>query len=157
MGELVARKSTVNYCKEVVTPCVEQTEILFESHDITLTVDCPENVTVNADHDLLRIALTNYLTNAAKYGAKQTQVQLTVQEEQGILTTTVWNEGVGFSPGEQELLFAKFSWLKNQNTIKQRGSGLGLFLIKNIIDCIREKFGQSQNPDNGRNFASVFQ
>ena len=85
-----------------------------------LTVDCPENVTVQADHDLLRIALTNYLTNAAKYGATHTQVRLTVREEQGIITTIVWNEGVGFRPEEQALLFTKFSRLDNENTFKNR-------------------------------------
>jgi len=111
MGELVAHKAPVNYYKGIVEPCVTQTQILFESRDVTIAVDCPENVTVQADQDLLRIALTNYLTNAAKYGAAHTQVRLTVSEEQGGVSTTVLNEGAGFRPEEQSSLFSKFSRL----------------------------------------------
>lgn len=146
MGELVARKAPVNYYTEIVEPCVEHAQILFESREVALTLDCPENLTVQADHDLLRIALTNYLSNAAKYGATHTQVRLTVREEQGIISTTVWNEGAGFRPEEQALLFTKFSRLQNENTVKKRGSGLGLYLTKHIITLHRGKVWAESVP-----------
>ena len=92
MGKVVARKASVKYYKEIVEPCVDHTRIFFESRAVTLNVDCPENLTVQADQDLLRIALTNYLSNAAKYGAPHTQVRLTVREEPGgRISTTVWS------------------------------------------------------------------
>jgi PAS domain S-box-containing protein len=134
MGELAARKASVNYYKEIVEPCVEQNQVLFESRKLMLSIDCPKNLFVYADHDLLRIALTNYLTNAAKYGAPQTQARLVVTEEKGIISTSVWNEGAGFNQEDHVLLFTKFSRLKNENTMKQRGSGLGLYLVKIIIE-----------------------
>jgi K+-sensing histidine kinase KdpD len=117
-----------------VEPCVEHAQILFSSREVTLAVDCPENAVVQADQELLRIALTNYLTNAAKYGAEHTQVRLTVNEDNGKLTSAVWNEGAGFSPEEQSSLFGKFSRLANKNTLKNRGSGLGLYLTTYIIE-----------------------
>jgi signal transduction histidine kinase len=46
----------------------------------------------------------------------------------------VWNEGTGFRPEEQTALFSKFSRLQNQNTANKRGSGLGLYLTKHIIE-----------------------
>ena len=134
MGEFVARKTSVNYYKEIVESCVEQNRVLFESRKLTLSIDCPKKLYVYADHDLLRIALTNYLTNAVKYGAPQTQVRLLVDEDNGIVSTSVWNEGAGFQQEDQALLFTKFSRLKNENTRKQHGSGLGLYLVKSIIE-----------------------
>ena len=134
MGELAARKTPVNYYKEIVKPCVEQNQVMFESRKLTLKIDCPRNLTVYADQDLLRIALTNYLTNAAKYGASHTQACLVVIKDKGIISTSVWNEGAGFLRKDYTLLFTKFSRLKNENTIKQRGSGLGLYLVKSIIE-----------------------
>ena len=101
---------------------------------MTLTVTSPENLTAFADPELLRIALVNYLTNAAKYGAENKQATLTVVEEQGTISISVWNEGVGFKAEDREKLFAKFSRLKNKNTADKRGSGLGLFLIKSIVE-----------------------
>jgi len=133
-GELVVRKVPVDYCKDIVEPCVEHAQILFKSREVTLAVDCPNDVTIEADHELLGVSLTNYLTNAAKYGAEHTQVRLTVEENQGKLTTTVWNKGAGFHPEEQDSLFARFSRLDNKNTKRNRGSGVGLYLTKLIIE-----------------------
>jgi PAS domain S-box-containing protein len=147
MGELVARKAPVDYYQEIVEPCVEHTQIFFESREVTLTVDCPEDLTVQADPDLLRIALTNYLSNAAKYGAAHTQVRLTVCEEHGMISTTVWNEGTGFRPEEQASLFIKFSRLKNENTANKRGSGLGLYLTKHIIELHGGKVWAESVPE----------
>ncbi len=133
-GELPVRKSVVDYTEEVVKPCVEHTRILFNSHGMSVHVDAPEELMIEADSDLLQIALTNYLTNAAKYGREQSQVIVTVMEEQNSLSTTVRNEGGGFSAEERSALFARFSRLKNENTVKKRGSGLGLYLTKHILE-----------------------
>jgi signal transduction histidine kinase len=152
MGELVARKTPVNYYKEIVKPCVEHTQIFFESREVTLTVDCPDNLTVQADADLLRIALTNYLSNAAKYGAAHTQARLTVREEHGTISTTVWNEGTGFRPEEQVALFTKFSRLQNENTTNKRGSGLGLYLTKHIIELHGGKVWAESEPEQWAKF-----
>ena len=146
MGELIVRKAPVDYYKEIIEPCVEQCQLLFESREVTLAVNCPKDVTIQIDQDLLRIALSNYLTNAAKYGAKQTEIRLTVSEDKGILSTTVWNKGAGFRPAEKALLFSKFSRLKNENTIRQRGSGLGLYLIKHIIELHKGKVWADSDP-----------
>jgi signal transduction histidine kinase len=132
--ELIANKSQINFHKEVVIPCVEQTQSLFDSRRVILTVTSPEDLSIHADPELMRIALTNYLTNAAKYGEENKQAILTVAEEQGFLTVSVWNEGAGFSTEEKERLFQKFSRLKNPNTANKRGSGLGLFLVKHILE-----------------------
>jgi PAS domain S-box-containing protein len=156
MGELVVHKMPINYYDEVVEPCVEHAQILFKSREITLAVDCPEKLAVQADHELLRIALTNYLTNAAKYGAMHTEVRLTVNEDAGAITTTVWNQGAGFSPEEQALLFAKFSRLNNKNTLKNRGSGLGLYLTKHIIELHRGTVWAESVPDKWAKFCFSF-
>jgi PAS domain S-box-containing protein len=156
MGELVARKRPVNFYKEIVEPCLEHAQILFKSREVTPAVDCPEDVTVQADYELLRVALTNYLTNAAKYGAENTQVRLTVREDQGELTTTVWNKGAGFRPEEQALLFAKFSRLENKNTSRNRGSGLGLYLTKQIIELHNGKVWAESVPDQWAKFCFSF-
>jgi signal transduction histidine kinase len=155
MGELVARKAPVNYYKEIVSPCVEQTQILFESRDLSLSVTCPEDLVIQADHDLLRIALTNYLTNATKYAAVKTPVRLMVHQEDDNIITSVWNEGMGFLPEEQSLLFTKFSRLKNENSRKQRGSGLGLYLVKNIIDLHQGKVWAESTPGEWAKFSFI--
>lgn len=156
MGKLVARKSPINYISEVVEPCVEQAQVLFDSRGVTLTVKSPDNLIVLADPALLRIALTNYLTNAAKYGAENTRTILTIVEEQGIVSASVWNEGPGFSAEEHALLFTKFSRLKNENTVRKRGSGLGLYLTQHIMELHDGKVWAESDPGHWAKFCLTF-
>jgi signal transduction histidine kinase len=47
---------------------------------------------------------------------------------------SVWNEGDGFPPEEVDHLFEKFFRVRNSNTHAKRGSGIGLFTVKNIAE-----------------------
>ncbi len=155
-GELIAKKSEMNFHKEVVEPCVDQTRALFDSRKVTLSVTSPEHLTAFADSELLRIALVNYLTNAAKYSAEDGKATLTVVEEHGVITASVWNEGAGFTVEEKEQLFGKFSRLKNENTANKRGSGLGLFLLKRILDQHDGKVWAESEPGQWATFCFSF-
>ena len=82
----------------------------------------------------MRIGLGNLLSNAAKYGRESGQARLQAAVDGGQLTVCVWNEGPGFSQEDRKLLFGKFSRLRNPNTRDKRGSGLGLYLCKQVVD-----------------------
>ncbi len=155
-GELVPKKSPVHFHQEVVNACVDQTRALFDSRGVTLTVTSPEDLRVLVDPELMRIALTNYLTNAAKYGTENKQASLTVNVEQGFLTVSVWNEGIGFTVEEKESLFKKFSRLRNPNTANKRGSGLGLFLIRRILELHDGNVWAESEPGQWANFCFRF-
>jgi two-component system NtrC family sensor kinase len=133
-GELVARPSAFDLRRTVVEPAVDQTAIFFRSRKINVEVACPEGLTITADPELLRIALNNYLTNAAKYGREGGRAAVRVSVQDGSVRMTVRNDGEGFPVAEAEHLFEKFFRLKNANTHSKRGSGLGLFTVRNIAE-----------------------
>jgi signal transduction histidine kinase len=89
---------------------------------------------VFADPELMRIAVSNYLSNAAKYGKEGGRAELYFREENGTVKVSVWNEGDGFTPEEGKMLFSKFTRLRNKTTQDKRGSGLGLFLCKLVMN-----------------------
>jgi len=133
-GELSASIKEIDFYKSVVDPCVQQNLAMFDARGINLEVECPTELNVQADADLMRIALTNYLSNAAKYGTDNGRARLIVQTKDGQVIVRMWNEGPGFTEGEKESLFKKFSRLRNEASQGCRGSGLGLFLCKQIAD-----------------------
>jgi hypothetical protein len=102
---------------------------------MTVDVACPDDCVLDIDAELMRIALTNYLNNAAKYGNEGTVARLMGRVEGPEFIITVRNEGEGFTATEREALFKRFSRLKNTNTSSKRGSGLGLFLTKQIAEA----------------------
>jgi signal transduction histidine kinase len=133
-GELVASKSPIDLPKTVVEMAVDQTAVFFRSRNINVEVSCPSELPVVADPSLLRIALNNFLTNAAKYGREGGRAALTVKAEDGLVTLSVWNEGEGFPPEAAGHLFEKFFRVRNSSTHAKRGSGIGLFTVKNIAE-----------------------
>lgn len=151
-GELVASKSAIDFQAAVVAPCVQQAESLFSSRNMNLSVECPSSVNVQGDAELLRIALTNYLSNAAKYGREAGAARLEVRLADGQLSFSVWNEGAGFTPAESKALFGKFARLKNENTRNQRGSGLGLYLCQQIAELHGGHVCSESEPDRWARF-----
>ncbi|MFG0252350.1 MAG: cache domain-containing protein [Phycisphaerales bacterium JB038] len=133
-GELSIALEEADCRQDIVDPCVEQLHSLFRSRHMTLTVDCPEDIDMITDAGLIRIALSNYLSNAAKYGRDGGEVRLTVTAAPERVALQVWNEGAGFTEEEMGRLFQQFSRLKNENTRSKKGSGVGLFLCKHIAE-----------------------
>ncbi len=130
--ELQPEMRRIDLVADVVTPVVTQAESLFRSRDLVLEIETPESIPLDGDPELLRIALTNYVNNAAKYGREGGRARLTVTSCDG-WAVEMWNEGEGFLEIERASLFRKFSRLKNANTRSKKGSGLGLYLTDRII------------------------
>lgn len=133
-GELVANKAPIDLSKTVVEMAVDQTALFFRSRNMRVEVSCPKELPVVADPSLLRIALNNFLTNAAKYGREGGRATVTAKMEGDGVTLDVWNEGEGFPPEETGRLFEKFFRVRNSSTHAKRGSGIGLFTVKNIAE-----------------------
>jgi len=155
-GELTAERTDVDFRAEVVDPAVTQTQPLYDSRGITLDVDCPQPLPARADPELMRIALVNYLSNAAKYGAEGGRAELTVRVEDDRIVVSVWNEGPGFTLEEGKKLFEKFGRIRNANTRSKRGSGLGLFLCKQVLAQHNGQVEAASEPGAWARFSFTF-
>lgn len=92
------------------------------------------NYAVSGDKARLSVAVSNYLDNAVKYTPENGKIEILLEENGDDLRMSVSDTGIGVSPESARLLFSKFfrdKWAKSLHT---EGSGLGLFIIKNIIE-----------------------
>jgi signal transduction histidine kinase len=94
--------------------------------------------------------VTNLLNNAIKYGTPETPVTVRLTEDEKNYIVSVRNEGVGISKEDTEQrLFKKFSRLRQKGTGGVKGSGLGLYICKKIIEkhqgriWVKSKVGES--------------
>ncbi len=133
-GELQPDIKRIDVIESVVKPAIEQSRPLFKSRDVKLETEFPERFELDGDAELLRIALSNYLSNAAKYGREQGRARLEFKDKKAGIELSVWNEGEGFSQEDSTSLFGKFNRLQNATTRGKRGSGLGLYLTRQILD-----------------------
>ncbi len=90
---------------------------------------------IEGDPRLLKIVVGNLVNNAIKYGAEGTPVRLRLAAKGGELVFSVRNEGVGISPEDiRDRLFRRFERLRQKGTEGVKGSGLGLYICKTIVD-----------------------
>ena len=133
-------RSRVSINTEIVEEAIELVRPQFDAHGQELIVDVPESSPeMCCDATLLRIALVNLLDNASKYGNEGGRLWLTVEytpedwSHLPKLKVRVKNEGPGFSPGQKNKLFRRFSRLDDPALKTRRGTGVGLYNTWRII------------------------
>jgi len=120
--------------KEVVEPVVKGLTSAVMEREVALTVEVPPGLSWTLDPELFRGVITNLLNNALKYGEKSGEIRLSVQDQGDCLRMEVWNSGPGISEEDQGKLFQKFQRLQASRQSSVRGTGLGLFITKTIIE-----------------------
>ncbi len=133
-GELTVRRRWLFLCADVLTPVLEGLERAAQDKEMPIENRVPPDLSLGADRDLLRVVYDNLVANAIKYGRKGGRIVLDVSSGSGQLTFSVWNEGAGIAPDKLDLLFRKFSRLDNPEYAGKRGTGLGLYICREIVE-----------------------
>jgi signal transduction histidine kinase len=124
----------IRFREDVLDFAIDTVSARAEERSSRILVDAPENdIVLTGDMDLLRIAAVNLLDNAVKYGDDNTDIEVSLRQENRCLVFSVRNKGVGFDQEQSKKLFRRFSRLKQKGTEDRRGTGLGLYLTWWII------------------------
>ncbi|MCX7839571.1 MAG: cache domain-containing protein [Anaerolineae bacterium] len=133
-GELRVKPIRLELQSEVIAPIVEGLARSLQEKRMTLDNQVPATFELRADRDLLRIVYDNLLSNAIKYGREGGKIVLSAQPTDRSVTLSVWNEGDGIPPDKMNLLFKKFSRIPGKSSAGKKGTGLGLYICKEIIE-----------------------
>jgi two-component system, sensor histidine kinase and response regulator len=133
-GEVTVRKRFVNYHEVIVAPLIEELHPVIQLKSMAIEREIPESLTIYADPDLLKIIIFNLLNNAIKYGMPHGRIRLDAMESGNNWLFGIWNEGEGI-PGEQlSKLFVKFDRLQTESAARESGSGLGLYITRELVE-----------------------
>jgi two-component system NtrC family sensor kinase len=133
-GELEVAKTEAPLGTRILVPVLEGLERELQSRGMKVDNRVPDTLVVNADPNLLRIVYNNLLSNAAKYGREGGVILLEAQQGMGKVTLSVRNDGEGIPPEKLGMLFRKFSRLDTPESAGKRGTGLGLYICKEIVE-----------------------
>ncbi|MFA5069579.1 MAG: cache domain-containing protein [Candidatus Omnitrophota bacterium] len=131
--EMVLRKTEFFIKNEIFDASVEGLIHQAEEKKMTIHNDIAGDIKVTADSGLLRIAANNLLTNAIKYGKRDGKINLSSRVLEDYVEIEVYNEGKPISVIDVDRLFKKFSRLHYEGEDKVKGTGIGLFITKEII------------------------
>lgn len=125
-----------------IWPMVEETvkemKIQAESKGLALTcaIDDKAKAVINADKDRLKQVLINIIGNSIKY-TPSGSVEIKAMNRDKNLVLVIKDTGIGMTAKEREHLFEKFYRVKNQKTEDIVGTGLGLWITKQIIELMK--------------------
>ncbi|MGY8707092.1 DUF3369 domain-containing protein [Bradyrhizobium sp. 18BD] len=118
-----------------------------------ISVTAPSNIVTMCDTDRIREAIDNLISNAIKYSPIGGKIGIAVSHEGSETIVRVSDEGAGLSPEDLGRLFGRFQRLSAKPTAGESSTGLGLSIVKRIIDMHGgEVTADSDGPGKGSTF-----
>jgi signal transduction histidine kinase len=106
---------------------------------------------------MLKIVFINLFTNSIKYSDENcVNVSVSSFIRDGVFGVTVSDQGIGIPMDERGRIFEKFYRVGDERTRSRQGSGLGLYLVKQILQLHKASIDVSSNTPNGSKFNIVF-
>lgn len=122
--------------EDLVSSIISELKHTVEEKMIDLNLNIPTGGLPNIamDQKKMRLALQNVIDNAVKYTPGKGKVTITLKNDKMKLEMIVEDTGIGIPKDQQSRMFSKF--FRGQNAVKKQteGTGLGLFISKNIIN-----------------------
>ena len=138
---------------EVVAEAVSMMQPLLEKHGQSLVVELPAAIpTVNADPRRTAQVLINLLSNASKYGPDHAEIEIRAGIEQDWVRVSVSDSGPGVPAVHRQNLFRRFVHPLPSNDKAQVGVGLGLSVVKAVIEAHGGEVGVDERPGGGSVF-----
>ncbi|HEY0324002.1 MAG TPA: HAMP domain-containing sensor histidine kinase [Pyrinomonadaceae bacterium] len=107
---------------------------------------------VFVDSEAIAQVLINLLDNAVKYSGAAHEIELQLGREKGFVTISVHDQGIGLSREDQQKVFEKFYRVCTGLVHESRGSGLGLSLVKHIVEAHKGRVTVESEPGRGSTF-----
>ncbi|OHA92452.1 MAG: hypothetical protein A2665_00480 [Candidatus Zambryskibacteria bacterium RIFCSPHIGHO2_01_FULL_46_30] len=147
-----------DFKKQDIVPVLEKIiadfELLSKEYDVTLSFIKPLEPLppVNVDSNAVSQAIRNVIDNALCYSLSKSTVKVSLGVAEDNIVIRVKDSGIGISQEDQKFIFTKFYRAKNAPAQRTRGSGLGLYLSKNIIERHKGRVTFSSKEGEGTEF-----
>lgn len=154
-GEIKLNPESVNITQMINDVINEHTDTISQRRHRLKTDFLSHAVILNADRKYLRMAIENIFNNATKYTPDGGSISVTLHEEPDNIEIAIADTGVGVDKQDYPLLFRKFSRIPNELTSKVSGSGIGLYLAKQVVDAHGGTIQFTSEPGVGSKFLII--
>ena len=154
-GHFTVRRAPLDICR-VVGEVVASYEERAKEEDIQLTLDCDGGAAGEqalADENAVRSVFANLIDNAIKYTPDKGYVHVHVEQNGLYVKVTVRDDGIGMTPEEKASAFEEFFRAKNEYASRMPGTGLGLTVVKRIVEMHQGRISVHSAPGEGSAFA----
>jgi two-component system sensor histidine kinase SenX3 len=136
----------------VVALAIDQNRVAAESGRVTIVSGGDAGAEVYGDEPLLAVALHNLIANAIQYSPKGSRVGVGVSNGDGIVEIAVTDQGIGIPDDELDRVFERFFRIDPARSRHTGGSGLGLSIVKHVVQNHGGDIRVWSQPGNGSTF-----
>ncbi len=120
--------------------------------EVAINLGLKSDVIIMADPTDMEIIFNNLVSNAVKYNRRGGKVDIVIDEDEENVILLFADTGIGISESDRENLFTDFVRIKNEKTRNIGGSGLGLSIVKQVLDLYHGSITVDSVPDVGTTF-----
>ena len=135
---------------EQICECLLGFEQAWEKKSLEIETDIQEGVLICQDAELLSLVWNNLFSNAVKFCREEGKVSVSIRQEENSVVVSVSDEGCGISPEVGAHIFEKF--YQGDTSHATQGNGLGLALVKRVIDIVGGDIYVQSVPGEGTTF-----
>ncbi|MCF8453279.1 MAG: HAMP domain-containing histidine kinase [Pedobacter sp.] len=115
-----------------------------------------QGISIVGDKFALTSVVTNLIENAVKYSPPCAEVNVSLKRSNGQIQFIVADSGIGINDQEKSRIFEKFYRVGSEDTRKTKGTGLGLFIVKQVLDKHQASIKVKNNQPSGTIFEVTF-
>ncbi len=127
-------------------------ELILRHEDTEITLDAPPKVIVEVDKQSIQIMLSNLIENGIKYSYEIKSIGVKIHESNETVSISVMDEGIGIPDEEKDHIFDKFYRVGSEDTRTTKGTGLGLYIVKGIVNAHKGQINVTDNIPRGTVF-----
>jgi signal transduction histidine kinase len=131
-----------------------QFEEVWEKKGLNIETDIEDNVRIRSDAELLSLIWNNLISNAVKFTPAGGTIGVSLKIEENMVIVTVSDTGCGISPEVGQHIFEKF--YQGDTSHATQGNGLGLALVKRVVDILNGEIGVQSVCGQGSTFTVKF-
>lgn len=141
---------------EVVDKAIANVSVEAASHNIRLVTSAKSREKIFGDEKMITSALTNIIENAVHYSPDSTTVTIAPTREEKTVRIVVIDQGEGIPHEARERIFERFYRVDKARSREKGGSGLGLSIVKHVVEEHGGKIDVWSRPGHGSTFTLIF-
>lgn len=151
-GEFFPKKEKISL-DDLIEKAIKEAELFTLASNLKIEFKKKKELPqVNADPFQLKLAIDNLLNNAIRYSKKKESIEIKLEEKNKTLRFEIRDNGVGIPKADQKHIFQKFFRSGNALKHETEGSGLGLYIVKSILERSGGKVGFKSQEGQGSTF-----
>ena len=136
---------------EQLCQCLLQFEDAWDAKNLEIETDIEDDVHIKSDPELLSLVWNNLISNAVKFTPEGGTIGVSLKTDGNLVTVSVSDTGCGINPETGKHIFEKF--YQGDTSHATQGNGLGLALVKRVVDILQGEIFVQSTPGKGSTFS----